>query len=172
MVQKQDSIVDGKSIKIVLKENGIKGPDGKEKKIPTVTIRNIYLKPGKIKCFAMTSLFTLFQKHKTDTITIEAMGIKTLTEYQPPVTYKYYVQFNYSYGLDGLIFWGWLIILLLLLSITLIVRLFRLIQVKRLLTHPKKLLMNITKKVIEQEPADKKLKRKKSYFGLGNEEKK
>lgn len=173
IVQKQDSIVDGQSIKILLKhKETVKDSDGKENEKNSVYLHNLYLKPGKIKCFAMTSLLTLFQKHKTDIIKIEAMGRKTLTDYQPPVTYNYYVQFNYSYGADGFIFWGWLITLSLFLSITFMIRIFRIIAIKKLLSHPKNFLMNIKKKVMEEEidetvPVD----RKASYFGFIEEEK-
>lgn len=135
-----------------------------------VHLHNLYLLPGKIQCYAMTSLMTLFQKYYTDVVTIEAMGLKTLQAFEPPITYQYFVQFNYSYGFDGLLFWGWLNFLLLAMCVTLVYRLFRLIAVKKLLQHPKKLLLKIKRQVIDDDKKSKKKDenlKKTSLFGFG-----
>lgn len=127
---------------------------------------NLYLNPGEIKCIAMTSLLASAFTFKTETITIEAMGIKTDIDYQPPVTYQYYVHFQYSYGRDGILFWGWFFIMIVFMLLLWIFRMCRLIKEKELMNHPKDFLINIKKKVMDEGVPQEKKVFKKNFFGF------
>lgn len=162
--QKQDSIVDGNSIKVLLK-----GPIQTEKGVvkgENPKLVNLFLDAGKIKCTAMTSLLASLLNYKTEVIVVEAMGIKTDIKYQPPVTYKYYVEFKYSYGKDGLLFWGWFFTMIILLALTWVFRMFRLIRVKKLMSHPKNFLIKMKKQVMDDGSQSGRKVFKKNFFGF------
>lgn len=171
--ENSDSLIDGKGIKIIVKDYKVDEKD-KSKEIVQIVVRNLKLKPGTLKCYSMTSLLTFQTRSKSDTISLETLGHNNGKEYLPPKKYKYFIEFQYYYGIEGLIFWGWLVLGMSTLSLTLMIRMFRMVSARSLLYHPKMLLENLKSKIVKEDKifADEDEGEANWFVDLGNKGKK
>ena len=149
------SMLDGDGIKVILNETKkIKDDKGKDKSIRLISVKNLKLVAGTIKCYSMTSLLTFRNRSKADEISIETLGYTLGDKFIPPLKYKYFVEFEFYYGIEGLIFWGWMVIGVVSLSLILVVRVFRFVSFQTILYHPKVLLEGLRNRMLEEAQED------------------